>query len=67
MIPPEYVVIHHSAGPTCNNTNQCKSVVKGIQKFHMEQQKWLDIGYNFLVSNFPKYRNSKATSLFPDK
>lgn len=49
--PPEYAVIHHSAGPTCNNTVQCKTVVKDIQAFHMDLQKWHDIGYNFLVSN----------------
>lgn len=51
-IPPEYVVIHHSATPNCNNLDECKSAVKSIQNFHMNDMKFYDIGYNFLVIYF---------------
>lgn len=48
--PAPYVVVHHSVTPFCNTTEKCSREVRNIQKFHMETQKWDDIGYNFLVS-----------------
>lgn len=50
VIPPTYVVIHHSAVPgECHTNKQCSKSVKGIQNFHMDEQKFSDIGYNFLI------------------
>lgn len=48
-IPPHYVVIHHSATKSCNNTKACKKLIKSIQNYHMDDHGWADIGYNFLV------------------
>ncbi|KAJ8930233.1 hypothetical protein NQ314_016959, partial [Rhamnusium bicolor] len=47
--PPPYVVVHHSATPSCNSTEDCKSRVKGFQNYHMQTLGWKDIGYNFLI------------------
>ncbi|KAK4879904.1 hypothetical protein RN001_008050 [Aquatica leii] len=47
--PATHVIIHHSTGPTCLNENLCKKRVKSIQNYHIEHNRWDDIGYNFLV------------------
>lgn len=38
--------IHHSA---VANASSDKKTVKGIQRYHMEQNGWSDIGYHFLI------------------
>lgn len=48
--PAPFIVIHHSATPFCNSKESCTKQVQNIQRYHMEDQKWEDIGYNFLVS-----------------
>jgi N-acetylmuramoyl-L-alanine amidase len=45
---PRYFV-HHTEGSTCTTIDACKSIVKGIQNYHMDSNGWADIGYNFLV------------------
>ncbi|RZC39317.1 Amidase 2 domain containing protein, partial [Asbolus verrucosus] len=49
VIPPPFVVVHHSEGSECSNVRSCKSQVKGIQNFHMNSNGWKDIAYNFLI------------------
>lgn len=36
------VIVHHSAGPADQS-------VRSIQRFHMDERGWNDIGYNFLI------------------
>ncbi|XP_077334483.1 peptidoglycan recognition protein 1-like [Lithobates pipiens] len=48
--PVPGVIIHHSAGASCNNRNSCNSQVKGIQNLHMNTNKWCDVGYHFLIT-----------------
>ncbi|XP_029374022.1 peptidoglycan recognition protein 5 [Echeneis naucrates] len=43
------VVIHHTANPSCKGLQECKDRILGIQKYHMTQRGFDDIGYNFLV------------------
>jgi len=47
--PVPKMFIHHTETPRCTTTDRCKSIVKSIQNYHMDTQKWDDIGYNFLV------------------
>uniref|UniRef100_A0A1Y1LQB5 Peptidoglycan-recognition protein n=1 Tax=Photinus pyralis TaxID=7054 RepID=A0A1Y1LQB5_PHOPY len=47
--PAPNVIIHHSTGPSCENEHSCKSRVKSFQNYHMDTNRWNDIGYNFLV------------------
>lgn len=47
--PPLYVIIHHSTGASCYDERTCKSRVKSFQNYHMDNNHWDDIGYNFLV------------------
>lgn len=47
--PAPYVIIHHSAGASCNTQAACQLKMKGIQNYHMDNKNWFDIGYNFVV------------------
>ncbi|XP_017785947.1 PREDICTED: peptidoglycan-recognition protein SC2-like [Nicrophorus vespilloides] len=47
--PVPYVVIHHSATPSCTTKAKCKGAVKGFQNYHIDQNEWNDIGYNFII------------------
>ncbi len=47
--PVTYAVIHHSEGSSCTTKASCINIVKNIQTYHMDTQKWFDIGYNFLI------------------
>ncbi|MEE6512028.1 hypothetical protein FKM82_018929 [Ascaphus truei] len=47
--PVPFVIIHHTAGTSCTTKSACITQVKGIQNYHMNSQKWCDIGYSFLV------------------
>ncbi|KAF5308817.1 hypothetical protein FQR65_LT06050 [Abscondita terminalis] len=47
--PVGHVIVHHSAGPSCSTEGTCKQRVKSIQNYHITQNRWTDIGYNFLI------------------
>nr|DBA20385.1 TPA: hypothetical protein GDO54_017173 [Pyxicephalus adspersus] len=47
--PVANVVIHHTEGAFCNSQSTCSAQVRNIQNYHMNTQKWCDIGYNFLI------------------
>ena len=44
----EHVIVHHSA--TFNNLTNYTNVVRNIYLFHTEENKWSDIGYNYLIA-----------------
>ncbi|CAB3360576.1 Hypothetical predicted protein [Cloeon dipterum] len=48
-VPVQFVVIHHSAGSECSYQGRCTAVVRSIQNYHMDTNKWGDVGYNFLI------------------
>ncbi|XP_053278202.1 peptidoglycan recognition protein 5 isoform X2 [Pleuronectes platessa] len=43
------VVIHHTATPSCRGLKKCKEQIFSIQRGHMTERGFSDIGYNFLV------------------
>ncbi|VEN36681.1 unnamed protein product [Callosobruchus maculatus] len=47
--PPLYIVVHHSASPICTSEDACKRSIRGVQRYHMENRGWEDIGYNFMI------------------
>ncbi|XP_053552390.1 peptidoglycan recognition protein 1-like [Bombina bombina] len=47
--PVPYVVIHHTTGAGCTNQASCSEKVRNIQNYHINSQKWCDVGYSFLV------------------
>ena len=47
--PVPYVIIHHTATENCSSRAQCTFIVRFIQIYHIENRRWWDIGYNFLV------------------
>lgn len=48
-IPVKYFIVHHSATNSCSTTVKCDSRVRGIQNYHIDNQSFGDIGYNFLI------------------
>nr|XP_042895180.1 peptidoglycan recognition protein 3 isoform X1 [Parasteatoda tepidariorum] len=48
-VPVTHVFIHHTAGATCNSKDTCSKLVRQVQNYHMDTNKWADIGYSFLV------------------
>ncbi|XP_028320875.1 peptidoglycan recognition protein 5 [Gouania willdenowi] len=44
------VIIHHTALESCTCLTQCMQELVSIQRYHMNQRGFDDIGYNFLVS-----------------
>ncbi|MBN8588875.1 MAG: N-acetylmuramoyl-L-alanine amidase [Rhodothermia bacterium] len=44
-----YLTFHHTAGPKAITLAEGKSRMKSIQDFHMDGNKWCDIGYQFLM------------------
>jgi hypothetical protein len=53
--PAEYidkvqaVFIHHTVGSNSYSCAQSASLVRGVMAYHIETEKWNDLGYNFLV------------------
>ncbi|XP_017901620.1 PREDICTED: peptidoglycan recognition protein 4 isoform X4 [Capra hircus] len=47
--PAQYVIIIHTAGRTCNRSDECRVLVQDIQSSFMDRLDSCDIGYNFLV------------------
>ncbi|CAF2385335.1 unnamed protein product [Rotaria sp. Silwood2] len=50
ITPVPFVVIHDTISPTCKTHHECVKQIRGIQKYHMDEKNWSDIGYNFLIS-----------------
>ncbi|CAK6439319.1 unnamed protein product [Pipistrellus nathusii] len=48
-LPAKYVIIIHTAGATCNTSEDCMSRVRDIQSYHIDNLDFCDIGYHFLV------------------
>ncbi|XP_008274128.1 peptidoglycan recognition protein 5 [Stegastes partitus] len=47
--PARRVVIHHTAVSSCTDLRECKRQLVSIQRVHMKDRGFDDIGYNFLV------------------
>nr|AFD54029.1 PGRP-SA [Locusta migratoria] len=47
--PVHNVIIHHTVSPICTSMNSCAERVRSIQVLHMNNLKFEDIGYSFLV------------------
>ncbi|CAH1802794.1 unnamed protein product [Owenia fusiformis] len=47
--PVNMVFIHHTTGSFCNSKSSCSRLARGHQNYHMDRNRWSDIGYNFLV------------------
>jgi len=48
--PVPWVVIHHSDANNDCSGKPCGEIVRNIQRYHMNERQWADIGYNFLVA-----------------
>lgn len=46
------VALHHTAGSNSYTASQSRSIVRGIQSYHVKSRGWCDIGYNFLVDKY---------------
>ncbi|XP_050074557.1 peptidoglycan-recognition protein LC-like isoform X4 [Anopheles maculipalpis] len=48
-LPVHNVIIAHTATEACTTQQACKALVQSIQRYHVNQTKYGDIGYNFLI------------------
>ncbi|XP_059089071.1 peptidoglycan recognition protein 1-like isoform X2 [Tigriopus californicus] len=46
-----YVIVHHTTGGECYSQFDCARKVRGFQDYHINTNKWSDIGYNFLIGS----------------
>lgn len=46
------VTLHHTAGSNSYTKAQSRSIVRGIQSYHVKSRDWCDIGYNVLVDKY---------------
>lgn len=60
---PKFAVIHHTAGSNSYTKAQSASVVRGIYSYHVNAQKWNDIGYNILVDRYGQVFEGRAGGL----
>ncbi|XP_002730506.1 peptidoglycan recognition protein 1-like [Saccoglossus kowalevskii] len=47
--PVDLSFIHHTAGNSCYNIDDCCAQMRSIQNYHMNDNGWNDIGYSFLI------------------
>ncbi|XP_033914054.3 peptidoglycan recognition protein 5 [Acipenser ruthenus] len=49
QVPAALAVIHHTAMPLGHTHSACCVQLRNIQRLHMDERGWNDIGYNFLI------------------
>ena len=49
--PPTHFVVHHTDGARCATQSACDTQMRNIQNFHMNNNGWVDIGYNFCIGD----------------
>ncbi|CAD5114065.1 DgyrCDS3214 [Dimorphilus gyrociliatus] len=49
VTPVSMLFVHHTAGATCSSQSTCSARTRAIQNYHMDSNRWNDIGYNFLI------------------
>ncbi|CAL1297225.1 unnamed protein product [Larinioides sclopetarius] len=47
--PVDLVILHHTGTPPCTTTKSCCKAMRRIQDEHMNEKKWVDIGYHFAI------------------
>ena len=53
-------IVHHTAGSNNYGPEQSGGIVRSIQAYHMDGQKWCDIGYNFLIDRYGQIFEGRA-------
>ncbi|XP_022914149.2 peptidoglycan recognition protein 3-like isoform X5 [Onthophagus taurus] len=48
-LPVPYVIIHHTATERCFDKDTCYLQAISIQDYHMDNRKWADIAYSFMI------------------
>ncbi|XP_014228398.1 peptidoglycan-recognition protein 2-like [Trichogramma pretiosum] len=48
--PVRYVVVHHGGVPRyCYNRSSCSAILRSYQDYHLDNNHWSDIGYQFVI------------------
>lgn len=53
-------IVHHTAGSNNYSPQQSGGIVRSIQAYHMDGQRWCDIGYNFLIDRYGQIFEGRA-------
>ena len=51
-VSPVGIAVHHTAGTNSYSAAQVPAILRGIQRFHVRDRGWSDIGYNVLVDRY---------------
>ncbi|KAJ8932085.1 hypothetical protein NQ318_008314, partial [Aromia moschata] len=46
IVPVNFVVIHHTVTPECDDKDSCSKIMQSIQNFHIDELEFHDVGYN---------------------
>lgn len=49
VAPIKSVIIHHTVTPRCSNKLKCSEILTSIQRYHMDEANFDDIGFQFGV------------------
>ncbi|MEG9226732.1 N-acetylmuramoyl-L-alanine amidase [Aeromicrobium sp. Sec7.5] len=53
-------IVHHTAGSNNYSAAQSAGIVRSAQAYHMDGQRWCDIGYNFLIDRYGQTFEGRA-------
>jgi N-acetyl-anhydromuramyl-L-alanine amidase AmpD len=56
---PKYITIHHSGAVIDQNKTDYTKTVQSIRDYHINHNKWADIGYHYLVDPNGKIHNGR--------
>jgi N-acetyl-anhydromuramyl-L-alanine amidase AmpD len=59
---PKYITIHHSGVVIDQNKTDYTKTVQAIRDYHINHNKWVDIGYHYLIAPNGKIHNGRSVT-----
>lgn len=58
-----YAIVHHTAGSNDYTRDESAGIVRGIQRYHILNSGWSDVGYNFLIDKYGRVYEGRRGSI----